>query len=197
MTNTPAPDAYPLQWPAGWKRTQYRKPSHYKVTESKARNDLIKAVKCLGGRAIIISSNLPVKRDGLPYANVGVPADPGVAVYWTRNNKQEVMACDRWKKPWENMRAISQAVLAMRTIERTGATQILERMFHAFALPENASEDAVPWRDVLGAHINTREEAKASYRDKVSQHHPDLGGDVVVFDRINKAYKNALEELTK
>ena len=189
------PDAFPLQWPAGWSRSKYRTPSSYKVTSARARVELVNAVRLLGGSSIIVSSNIELRRDGQPYANMPTPADPGVAVYWTRQGKQEVMACDRWKHPWENMRAIYYGVEGLRSIERAGATQILERAFQAFALPETAGPTVEPWRDVLGHHITTEREATQSFRDKAAVHHPDLGGNVEVFRKIERAYSDALKEL--
>jgi hypothetical protein len=197
------PDAYPLQWPEGWERTpeHKRRKSRYNVPEAKARNQLLKSIKLLGGNVAIISTNITLRLDGLPYANQRTPEDPGVAVYWVREGKQEVMACDRWQKPWENMRAIYHAIEGLRAMERAGATQIMERAFQAFQLPAGDSNGKQPrrhWRVVLGfpAHTPTPEETKNRFRERAVKLHPDVGGDIEAFKELEQAYREALGELS-
>ena len=79
--------AYPLQWPAGWPRT----PSAKRETDSRfggkggltmgrARDQLVAELHRLGAGSIVISSNVPLRPDGLPYAETRRLDDPGVAV---------------------------------------------------------------------------------------------------------------------
>jgi len=188
------PDAFPLQWPAGWPRTNagQRRDSRYHVSETKARDELLAAVHRLGGRVAIISTNLPTRRDGIPY--VGHSADdPGVAVYWVRGVRQEVMACDRWRKPWENMRAIFHAVEGLLAMERAGATQIMERAFSAFQLPAGGAP--APWREILGYDVHTREDASKAFKALALKLHPDAGGDIEKFKEAEAAYRVALQAL--
>lgn len=198
------PDAFPLQWPEGWPRTKYPRESRYKLSqEGRVRDELLDSIRKLGGSVPIISSNIELRLDGLPYANRRVPEDAGVAVYWVREGKQEVMACDRWKRPWENMRAIYHAVEGMRAMERAGATQILERAFQAFALP--SGEQTRPWRDVFHrassecrvtfGPLDSVENVKKAFRALVISLHPDKGGDVEKFRQLEKAFRDGLEEL--
>lgn len=187
------PDAYPLQWPLGWPRTRYRKSSSYRVTEREARDELLGSIKRLGGSLSIISSNVPTNNNGLPYTGVPAPQDPGIAVYWVRDGKQEVMACDRWNKPWENMRAIYHALEGLRMMERAGATQIMERAFQAFALPEGGASG---WRDVLGHDVHTKQEATVAWRRLAIELHPDRnGGNDEAFKNLEAAYRTAMKEL--
>lgn len=82
--------AYPLQWPAGRKRTERYQREHGKfdVSLARARDNIVSEVTLLcGGRwaqdpRIIISTNLNLRRDGLPLANQRQPDDVGVAVYF-------------------------------------------------------------------------------------------------------------------
>ena len=195
------PDAYPLQWPSGWDRTPpgKRRNSDYTVGESRARDDLFKAIRLLGGSVAIVSSNMRVRLDGIPYAHQpNIPDDPGVAVYWVRQGRQEVMACDRWRRPWENMRAIYQAIEGLRAMERAGATQIMERAFQAFQLPATAGATKRPWRTVLGfgEHLTVGSlTVKARFKELAVKLHPDVGGDVERFQELERAYREALEEL--
>jgi hypothetical protein len=155
---------------------------------------LLEEVRLLGGKLTIISSNIPSNTYGKPYLNAPTPDDAGVAVYWVREGKQEVMACDRWKKPWENMRAIYYAVAGLRQMERAGATQIMERAFEAFRLPAPA-EARPSWRDVLGTAVRTKKDASAAFRDRATKLHPDVGGDIEAFRQLERAYSDALAEL--
>jgi hypothetical protein len=189
-------EAYPLQWPEGWSRTpaDQRKNSAYKVTPGKALRDLLTSVIKLGGVLPIVSSNLPVRRDGFPYTNVAQPTDPGVAVYWVRGGRQEVMACDRWNRSWENMRAIYHGIEGLRAMERAGATQIMERAFQAFALPSGKKT----WRQVLDIEPNytpSAEMLKKSARALMAKYHPDrTDGDEEKFKEVQRALAEALLE---
>jgi len=195
---TSLPDAYPLQWPEGWPRTRQPKDSRYakngKLTEAKIRTELLNAIRLLGGSLPIISSNVALRLDGLPYTNQRYPEDGGIAVYWVRDGKQEVMACDRWKRPWENMRAVYHAIEGLRAMERAGATQILERAFQAFRLPEGGPSGR-SWRDVLGHDLTDAHSASVRFRKKAVKLHPDVGGDVEDFQELERAYREALDEL--
>lgn len=196
-------DAYPLQWPDGWKRTPLtqRRRSVYKVTPDRATRQMLHSIKLLGGRSIAVSSNVEVRRDGLPYANQRIPNDGGAAVYWTdKEGHERVMACDRWLYVWENIHAIGLALEGLRAIERAGATQILERAFTAFgALP--ASPDETPkrkWWDVLEipeAFISALSLAmvKAKFRELAAALHPDRTGNPDSMVELNAAMAEAEE----
>ncbi len=192
------PDAYPLQWPGGWSRTSSHKRSYsdYKVGETRARDEMYAAIRRLGGKVPLVSSNMRVRLDGMPYAKQLVPEDPGVAVYWVRQGKQEVMACDRWLRPWENMRAIYHAIEGLRSMERAGATQIMERAFQAFQLPETTTKS---WRNILGIESGmTPSEAyiRRIAREKMVKLHPDKpGGSDEAFKDVEAALREALKEL--
>ena len=188
-------DAYPLQWPAGWDRSDYRYDARYRVTMAQARDELLRELTLLGASDVVISTNIPVRQDGLPRANYRTPDDPGVAVYWTQNGKPRVMACDQWRTIRSNMRAIGKAIAAMREIDRCGASQIFERAFEGFAaLPSDAKR---PWRDVLGFNGKpvAMKAVKLRHRELMLQHHPDRGGDEQTMAEINRAYDEAAEEL--
>jgi len=58
-------EAYPLQWPVGWKRTIYykRQRSKFDTTFGKARDNLLNEIRLLGGQNPIISSNIHLRLD--------------------------------------------------------------------------------------------------------------------------------------
>ena len=186
-------EAFPLTWPAGWERTPIgrRESGAFKVTLARARDGLLAEIGQMCGRHIVVSSNMQLRRDGLPYAQQGVIVDKGIAVYFERKGKPMCFACDRYTSLEANMRAIELTIAALRGITRWGASDMLERAFTGFtALP--SAGDSEHWSDVLGLPAAAgRDEIEAAYRRLRSQHHPDRGGDAEQFHRITKAYEEA------
>lgn len=184
--NTEQPiEAFPLQWPPGRPRSKYPERSRFEGTLGRAIRDVQDEVRRLGGAQLVISSNLPLRRDGMPYANASQLADRGVAVYFRYKKRPMCFACDRWNKIEDNMRAISHTIAALRGIERWGTGQMVEQAFTGFvALP--APEQ--PWQ-VLGLDTSnpTPEQIEDAYRCLAMRHHPDRGGDAQEMARINAA----------
>jgi len=189
-------EAYPLYWPEGWKRTAYRNNSKFKSGFGAARNLLTAEIARMGGSNVIISSNVPLRNDGLPRANCPEPSDPGIAVYFTYRKKDMVFACDKYRRTWENVYAIAKTVEAIRGIERWGASDMMERAFRGFsALPERSSQ---AWREDLGFSADQRvtvEEVQAKFRTLAHEHHPDKGGDPEKFRSLCLARENALRDV--
>ncbi len=75
-------DVYPLCWPAGRPRTRYPKRSRFGANFVRARNCLMHEIKLLGGQNVVLSTNIPLRRDGLPLASYRIPINKGVAVYF-------------------------------------------------------------------------------------------------------------------
>jgi hypothetical protein len=51
-------------------------------------------LRLLGASNVIVSTNIPTKSDGLPYADDRNIGDPGIAVYFDFKKKRLVMARD-------------------------------------------------------------------------------------------------------
>lgn len=191
--------AFPLHWPDGQPRSRHRKSAKFKVSMAEARDHLINELKLLGARYVTISSDVPLRRDGLPYANAPQPRDPGVAIYFDYDGEQMVFACDRWKKVEHNVRAVGKTIEAIRGIARWGSTDMMKRAVSSFrhALPgQPAAED---WRGVFGFRNGRRpslDEVKAKYRELSRVHHSDLGGNEDEMKRINIAWEAAQKELS-
>lgn len=197
-------NAYPLQWPEGWKRSSGRQSSRYKTTRDKAIAELVKELIAFGASrdSIVISTNI---RTGLG-SRMNDPVDPGVAVYWvTRQYGERVLACDKWATVAENVRAIGKAVEALRMLERSGASQVLDRAFSAFgALP--GSVDAAktrPWWEVLGLTQDIAVSLslgmiQARYRELAAKAHPDRnGGSTESMNELNRAIEEAKTHFAK
>lgn len=190
--------AYPLQWPAGRPRSQRREFARFRTSIGKARDEVVREVQRLCGRwarpGLVISSNLPIRNDGLPYANASQPKDSGVAVYFTYGKRQVCFACDRWLRIEDNLLAIAKSIEAMRGIARWGTGDMLEAAFTGFAaLPEPAKAH---WSEVLGVARSAGVDAvQAAYRDLARQRHPDVGGSEDAMRELNAARDAALSEL--
>lgn len=186
-------DAYPLNWPEAWPRTGEREGSRFLVTLWEATQGVIAELERLGASNVIISSNLRMRRDGLPYADQREPEDSGVAVYFEFNGSQQCIPCDKWIKVKDNMRAIELTVCALRGLDRWGAKEMVNAAFRGFkALPGGVITPPTiePWYVVLGVDSDSNSLAvKSAYRELIKIHHPDVGGDAADFARIQRAYK--------
>lgn len=183
---------YPLTWPAGWRRTpgHMRAFSPFKAQSTdRAMRDLMDELGRLGARKVIVSSNLKLRQDGMPYSQQPRNDDEGIAVYFTRKGVEMVLACDKFVKREANMRAITLTIGAIRGIERWGSSDMMERAFTGFtALPAPV---ALSWRDVLDPM-----DPEGSYRRLRSQHHPDRGGNSAEFQRVQMAWEQYVQEKT-
>lgn len=188
---TPGVEAFPLTWPAGWKRTNYRERSRFKVTPGRARDQLFEELRRLGANKIILSTNIELRQDGLPYCNRRAPADPGVAVYFQHKGRPMVFACDQWISVEENMWAIMHTIDALRGIERWSASDMLERAFTGFqALP---SGEKKTWWEVLGVPRNaSQDQIRDRFRQLAREHHPDHGGQNDEMTKLNDAYSEGM-----
>lgn len=163
-----------------------------------ARDGLLDEIKLLGGRNVIISTNVKTYiKNGqeVPYAKQDRLDDCGVAVYFTLKNEQRVFACDRWSRIQDNIQAIRKTIEALRGIERWGSSEMLNRVFTGFAaLPDTAS---TAWWIVLGFDSPNRPlaEFEAAYRQKARTAHPDVGGDNEEMAALNAAIQQAREKV--
>lgn len=184
--------AYPLQWPVGYKRTdpQHRKHAQFKTSFASARDCTIAELKRMGCKLIIISSNIPLKKDGLPYAvpfgKTNVVDDVGIAVYFDMDGTK-VIACDAYPTLDDNMQAIFKTIEALRGIDRWKCSEIISRSFTGFtALPETVGED--PYR-VLGINRGaSKTDIKRAYTKKLFEVHPDHGGNESDFIKVKEAF---------
>lgn len=189
---------YPLTWPATWPRTPVakRQQARFEVSLRVAFDQLFEELRRLRAEAVIISSNVPLRKDGLPYANYRAPEDPGVAVYFKLKGKPHVLACDRWDKIKDNLRAIGLHVAAIRGIERWGVGSVEQAFMGYQALPESPNgNNQRPWWVVLNVRPDASlEQIKAAYRQKARQYHPDAQGSDAQMAEINRAWDQAQKE---
>jgi hypothetical protein len=225
--NTMTITAYPLQWPAAWKRTnaawrvqakfgKARRQTGYgenqrwtaarDLTIAEGTERVLTELKRMGlGRDdVVISTNLRLRLDGLPHSSQSEPADPGVAVYWQDSMQaRKVMAIDIYDRVADNLAAVAATLEAMRAIERHGGAAILERAFTGFtALPAPIIAGMKRhWRDVLRFELSDKPTSGTisdRYRKLASAHHPDReGGDDAKMSELNAARDEALKEVCR
>lgn len=189
-------ESYPLCWPEGVRHAEARTYSRFDdkgKTIHRVRARLRDEVRRLGGKDLIISTNMRTRQDGEPVANAKEPDDPAAAVYFDLGGRTVCLACDRWSRLWENLYAIGMTIEAMRAVDRWGVSDLLERIFTGFlALTDDAGKG---WAAVLGVSTDaTESEIKAAYREKMNDSHPDHGGSDARAAEINMAYQAALRE---
>ena len=221
------PESYPLDWPIHWPRTRTHKRRDSKFAKHAfevIRDNLLGELRRLGVKRVTLTTDIPVRGDGMPYSGRREPDDPGAAVYFHWKGEPYVIACDTYRRVWENIRAIAKTIEAIRAIERHGASQLLERAVSGFsALPpgQGAEANAPPpeaWWDVLGLAGNGALEAddlakvaanpdsplrgpllkmaESMYRSKLVDAHPDRPeGSTEATTRLNLAIERAREQL--
>lgn len=163
-------EASPLTWPTSVKRTPTPQPSRFVMPHIgggliKIREELRK----MGAVDIIISTNLPLRRDGEPYARgLNLDQDQGAAVYWnlikgTGKSRQKTpycLPCDKWKTLAENLHAIALTINALRAVERYGAIHVVQAFEGFKALPPGDGTAVIaappPWRETLGGDWPTK-----------------------------------------
>ena len=189
---------YPLCWPIGKPRAKHRERSRFRTTLGAAIKEVQHQVRLLGGSKFVLSSNLVMRLDGIPYANQRQPSDAGVAVYFHYKQKPMCFACDRWLKVEDNMWATAKTIEALRGIERWGTGSMVEQAFTGFQAIEPPR--ARSWRSVLFLeNVDKRDLSlplvESAYRLLAASYHPDKGGDSNKMAELNEAIATARKEL--
>lgn len=209
------PTAHPLTWPANRSRTpagrrkrgqfgstkEIRSP-HGTVWREKAELSIASALERVlqemtrfEARYALISSDVELRRDGLPRSDRREPADPGVAVYFTKDGDPYCLACDTFERVADNLAAIAGHVEATRRQMRYGVATAAESLQAFRALPPPDVER--PWRDVLELRSVPVDAArvKAAFVRLARERHPDAGGSDAMMAELNAARDQALQEM--
>lgn len=187
------PNAYPLQWPIGRKRT--RSPSRATFHEGgrplsfpAARDRLLYELDRAGATQVVISSNA----NGRSFFGA---ADQGVAVYFRLVGNAHCLSCDRWDRIPDNLAAIAKHCEAIRGQLRWGAADV-EQAYSGFkTLPA-----VLPWWRVMGFEQppGAADLVSKRFRELAQKFHPDRpGGSHDKMAEISAAYETGLAETTK
>lgn len=202
-------EKYPLQWPSGYPRTKYPKKSKFGqkafgFVRDRIFSELRLMLTYQERSTIVLSTNVPLKLDGFPYANYRQPEDKGIAVYFQYKGEAVVLCCDAWDKIEHNLYAVAETINSIRAIERWGVSDFLKRSFTGFqALPPPSAPKAEPvkrdWWVVLNYQQRPAravwdwEGVVAQYKTLAKVRHPDAGGSVQAFQELSAAYTEAKE----
>lgn len=212
--------AFPLSWPNGWPRTAahkrapapfftisrnyhasstpgqsgYTTSSRNKRSMNTATEEIFRNLKLIGvgDFNVIVSTNVELRNDGLPYSNRKAPEDPGAAIFFKLKGKPCSLACDKWSRVEDNLYAISKHIEALRGQERWGVGSVEQAFAGYMALPPAGTSVGASWWNVLGcAHDSPFEAVKESYRAKAKIAHPDNGGSNDAMVTLNAAWDQA------
>lgn len=188
-------EKFPLFWPAAYPRCTPRRRAHFKTRAfTAAVEGIYHELRLLGAKEIIVSTNIPIRNDGLPYANPPRIEDPGVAVYFKLKGQPRSMACDKWDLVDHNAHALALTIDAMRGLDRWGASQMLDRVFQGFAALPAPPQEAGWWETLQCQRDASLAEIERAYRRLAIKAHPDMGGSHDVMTALNRALEIARAE---
>lgn len=186
--------AYPLYWPEGWTRTPpgRREKGQFKTSYDTALNNVATSLRLFGkdsGKPIgspIMSSNIDLLTK--------IPADPGIAVWFTWDGEQRVIPVDRYTTPAANLQAIHHVLEARRIELRHGTLALVRATFKGFKALE--APGTKHWTEVLGLTAGaSAEEVSAAFRRLAGERHPDRGGSAAMMAELTAARDRALREI--
>jgi hypothetical protein len=187
-------DAFPLSWPVGYARSSKRISSNFKQSMDRAQRFLGDEIQRLGGTGLIVSTNLPIRKDGGIYADYldKLIDDPGVAIYFKHKGKTISMCCDQYRRVWENIYALGKGIEALRGMERWGVSDFLDRAFTGFTALPPANETKQWWELLLIGKDAPADVIRSAYRHLAKKYHPDAElGNTAKFQEIQAAYEQA------
>lgn len=200
-------EKYPLHWPVGWPRAPKQRRSNFggrgsRPSVGSATLLLMEEIQRLNGQSVrekhvdnfLLSTNIRLRQDGLPYSSQREPTDTGVAVYFKYKGKDTVIACDTFDNIGCNIYAIAKTIERIRDIERWGSSELMNRAFTGFlALPERGTQPT--WYSILDlAETANVFQIKEKYKELSKKFHPDnpLTGDSEKFIQVKLAYDEAM-----
>lgn len=193
---------FPLEWPAGWKRTPppkrvngpFRSKTQNFISVTQATARLETELDRLGAKQPTLSTNVSLRLDGRPRSDEN-PKDPGAAIYFTFRGRATVLAADRYYLVADNIAAIAAHIESLRRIERHGVGTMEQALAGYKALP---ADTAANWRAVFGFAADstpTLDQVDQAYKAAAKLHHPDVGGSEINMAHVNRARDYALMEL--
>lgn len=201
-------ERYPLKWPLqkartpGYarKRSQFGSSSHEPgqswrsrkpITVAGAMKRLREELERIGVKEFILSSNLPLNRDGSPASGRRAPDDPGVAVYFQRQKQAVCLPCDTYETAEDNIAAVAKHIEATRAIERYGVASVREMFsgFTAIAAPGSKHWTAVLGLDLAASPDRIRAAHRLLYKQRAA-----MGSPEAALAELNAARDRALEE---
>ena len=192
-----------VTWPCALTRSRGR--SKFSASYNDTLRLLDRELRHLGARNIVIQLALrpeEIRIDGLPRSG-SRPSHPGVILSFDSKHGPLSYPCDRYADWESNLRAIALSLEHLRAVDRYGVTRRGEQYRGWTALPPVATamtnDEAAAFLARMcgdGAHpdlfFRSEDAVKQAYRAAAFRLHPDRGGDVEEFKRLQDA-KDALD----
>lgn len=198
------------QWPQGYERREpHERRSHpYRTTDgspllNKTIHELDDELRKIDAENIVlqvdVEDGLIRKSDGLPYLRADV--DPGVVLTFERDGATHTMPADLYDEWVGNLRAIYFTLHDLRRISRNGVGTGSEQYRGFTALPPAGQTTVTMGAEEAAAELARMTPYDASdlledpelvsdaFRMKAKWAHPDQGGDVQHWHRIQDARK--------
>ena len=190
-------------WPGP--RTRARQSSPFRASWSVTLELLRKELRALRAKDVLLQTfhtDNQIRQDGLPYANARTPDDPGVILTFESKHGPLSFPCDTYRDWQDNVRAIALAMEKLRAVDRYGVTKTGEQYRGWKALPgAGGSSDTMTAQaaaelvarlagnsTVRGADLLEHEHlTKGALRAAARTAHPDTGGSVETFQRLQVA----------
>ena len=130
-----------------------------------------------------------------------------VEVIFDRNGKRYTKKCSKWESSLDNLRAIGLSIEYLyRAVEIYGieSEEEFNKLFDSTFIGIEATPDdsvllighSTNWWEILGISKGTNKlEIINAYKSMAKVHHPDAGGEVETFQKIRKAYDEAIRSL--
>jgi hypothetical protein len=185
------------RWPGD--ETRNRKPSPFRVGWGDTLELLKRELRHLRATNVICQlaiTERELRLDGYPRTNAR-PSHPGVILAFNSAYGPLKYACDRFTSWDDNIRAVALGLEALRKVERYGITKRGEQYTGWRALP--ASTTPVTTTEAAARFIGIHSRAplanlltdpagyQAAYRSATKRLHPDAGGSVEDFQRLQEA----------
>lgn len=176
---------------------RWRERSRFKSSWSKTADLLERELLHLDATSCVIqvhAERSQFRLDGMLRADARTNS-PAVAVSFRSKGRDLTFPCDTYDDWRDNMRAIALALEALRTVDRYGVTSRGEQYTGWAALPSPADHtftsraEALGFlRSIIGNLVETLPIVEAVRKAEVATH-PDKGGDVDNFKRVQAARK--------
>jgi hypothetical protein len=197
-------EKFPLQWPLGFPRTKWPSRSRFgNVSFAAARDHVFHELGLMLSyqekKSIVLSTNVPLKNDGMPYATYKTPDDKGIAIYFQYKEQSIVICCDQWDRIEHNLWAVAKTIEAMRGIERWGVSDFLKHSFQGFQAlpPADSKQSSKTWWQVMAYSQMPGKQpwdwagVEAQYKSLAKKRHPDAGGTTEAFQELVSAFDQA------
>lgn len=192
-------EPYPLKWPQWRPRTESLTASRFARyhTIHDAVCEILRQIDLMGGKFVVISTDLRLKLDGFPRSGQPNPEDVGASVWFRWRGQPQCFACDAWDRIVCNLWAIAKTIEAVRGIERWGSGAMMAQAMTAFLALPPAITPPVPWWVVIGApRHGPLDLVEDVYRTMIRAYHPDRpDGSAEKTAELTRAIREAREEL--